>query len=129
MDEFHQFTDPERGVVWEFTLSLLPPHVRTLLISATVGNANEFATWLRATSNRDLKLVQSTERKVPLVYEWIDDKLLAEQLEDMCKGTEEERFTPALVFCFNRDECWSIAETLKGKNVVRNPSNIRLLKN
>ena len=118
MDEFHQFTDPERGVVWEFTLSLLPPHVRTLLISATVGNANEFATWLRATSNRDLKLVQSTERKVPLVYEWVDDKLLAEQLEDMCKGTEEERFTPALVFCFNRDECWDVAEIAKGRNVV-----------
>ncbi len=47
MDEFHSFTDPERGIVWELSLGLLPPHVRTLLLSATVGNAVEFVHWLR----------------------------------------------------------------------------------
>ncbi len=118
MDEFHQFADPERGVVWEFTLGLLPRHVRTLLISATVGNATEFASWLRATADRRLDIIQTNERKVPLVYEWVGDRLLTEQLEAMCVGSEDERLIPALVFCFNRDECWSIAETLKGKNVV-----------
>ena len=118
MDEFHQFSDPERGVVWEFALGLLPPKVRTLLISATVGNAAEFVHWLRKTSNRNLALVQSSERKVPLVYVWVGDKLLAEQLESMCAGTEEERYTPALVFCFNRDECWDVAEVLKGRGVL-----------
>src|SRR5437588_3072518 len=25
MDEFHSFADPERGIVWELSLSLLPP--------------------------------------------------------------------------------------------------------
>ena len=118
MDEFHQFADPERGVVWEFTLGLLPPSVRTLLISATVGNAYEFVGWLRTTANRSLDLVQSTERKVPLVYEWVGDKLLPEQLVDMCRGTEEERLVPALVFCFNRDECWAVAEVAKGKSLI-----------
>lgn len=118
MDEFHQFSDPERGVVWEFALGLLPPHVRTLLISATVGNAVEFVNWLRKTSNRNLSLIQSNERKVPLVYVWVGDKLLTEQLESMCAGTEEERYTPALVFCFNRDECWDVAEVLKGRGVI-----------
>ena len=47
MDEFHSFTDPERGIVWELSLGLLPEHVRTLLLSATVGNAVEFLHWLR----------------------------------------------------------------------------------
>lgn len=46
MDEFHSFADPERGIVWELTLSLLPAHVRLLLLSATVGNATEFLAWL-----------------------------------------------------------------------------------
>ena len=46
MDEFHSFNDPERGIVWELTLALLPEHVRTLLLSATVGNALEFTSWL-----------------------------------------------------------------------------------
>lgn len=40
MDEFHSFNDPERGIVWELTLGLLPEHVRLLLLSATVGNAS-----------------------------------------------------------------------------------------
>lgn len=118
MDEFHQFADPERGVVWEFTLGLLPPHVRTLLISATVGNALEFIGWLRKTANRSLELIQSTERKVPLVYQWVGDKLLAEQLVSMCAGTEEERFSPGLVFCFNRDECWGLANELRKEKLI-----------
>ena len=42
MDEFHSFADMQRGIVWELSLSLLPPHVRLLLLSATVGNAAEF---------------------------------------------------------------------------------------
>ena len=118
MDEFHQFADPERGVVWEFTLGLLPSHIRTLLISATVGNAVEFVSWLRTTANRSLRLVQSTERKVPLVYNWVDDQLLPELLEDMCRGSEDERLVPALVFRFNRDECWDDADVIKGKNII-----------
>src|SRR5437870_1407746 len=46
MDEFHNFADMERGIVWELSLALLPAHVRLLLLSATVGNAGEFVTWL-----------------------------------------------------------------------------------
>src|SRR5947209_1986551 len=47
MDEFHSFADPERGIVWELSLALLPSHIRLLLLSATVGNAGEFLAWLR----------------------------------------------------------------------------------
>src|SRR2546421_2670631 len=46
MDEFHSFADPERGIVWELSLSLLPKHARLLLLSATVGNSLEFLNWL-----------------------------------------------------------------------------------
>ena len=45
MDEFHSFNDRERGIVWEFGLGLLPRHIRTLLLSATVGNSREFVQW------------------------------------------------------------------------------------
>ncbi|MCL2624568.1 MAG: DEAD/DEAH box helicase, partial [Planctomycetaceae bacterium] len=85
MDEFHSFNDYERGIVWEFSLGLLPEHVRTLLISATVGNAYEFVSWLRDTAKRTLMMVQSDERKVPLTYRWVGDELLTEQLEKMCR--------------------------------------------
>src|SRR5438552_3807259 len=34
MDEFHNFADLERGIVWDLSLALLPAHVRLLLLSA-----------------------------------------------------------------------------------------------
>ncbi|HID77391.1 MAG TPA: DEAD/DEAH box helicase [Planctomycetaceae bacterium] len=118
MDEFHSFADPERGIVWEFTLGLLPQHVRILLLSATVGNAAEFVAWLRRAHDRVVELVQGTERRVPLVFQWVDDKLLPEQLEAMAQGDAQSRLTPALVFCFNREECWTVAEQIKGRKIL-----------
>jgi superfamily II DNA/RNA helicase len=118
MDEFHSFSDPERGIVWEFALSLLPKHVRLLLLSATIGNAVDFVLWLDRCHGRRLELVQSSDRKVPLNFRWVPDKLLTEHLEEMAAGDAESRYTPALVFCFNRDECWSVAEELKGKSML-----------
>ncbi len=118
LDEFHSFNDPERGIVWELTLGLLPPQVRTLLLSATVGNSLEFINWLAHNHTRRLELVQSSERKVPLTYQWVGDMLLNEFLESIAGGDEESRKTPALVFCFNRDMCWNVAEQVKGKKLI-----------
>lgn len=128
MDEFHSFSDPERGIVWEFTLGLLPPHVRTLLLSATVGSPMDFVHWLRSTCRRTLELVQSDTRKVPLVFQWVADRLLTEQIEEMASGDDASRTTPALVFCFNREECWNLAEQLKGKKVLTPHQQAQLAK-
>jgi superfamily II RNA helicase len=114
MDEFHNFNDLERGLVWEFSLGLLPRHIRLLLLSATVGNSVEFVLWLSTQHQRRLELVQSDQRKVPLTFQWVGDALLHEQLERMAEGDETTRLTPALVFCFNREECWNVAEQIKG---------------
>lgn len=118
MDEFHSFNDPERGIVWEMSLGMLPATVRTLLLSATVGNSYEFTSWLGRSCGRKLQLVEGKERKVPLSFQWIDDHTLPEWVEKMAAGSELERRTPALIFCFNRDECWQVGELLKGKKVL-----------
>lgn len=118
MDEFHSFNDPERGIVWELSLGMLPSTTRVLLISATVGNAPEFVAWLAGQHRRRLRLLQSEERRVPLDFRWIPDQLLSEQLEIMADGDEDRRYTPGLVFCFNRAECWAVAEQLKGKRLL-----------
>jgi superfamily II DNA/RNA helicase len=119
MDEFHSFADPERGIVWELSLSLLPKHVRLLLLSATVGNSIEFLQWLERCHQRKLELVEGKDRKVPLTYIWVGDQFLTDQIVLMAKGDADTRKTPALVFCFNRDECWSLAEQLKGLPLVQ----------
>ncbi len=118
MDEFHYFNDWDRGIVWELSLTLLPPHVRLLLLSATVGNPVEFIGWTRKEHGRQLRLVQSDQRRVPLEYTWVDDKLLTEHLPAMLSKNDAENRAPALVFCFNRDECWEVAEKLKGLKLV-----------
>lgn len=46
LDEAHYLADEERGHVWEEAIILSPPRVRLLLLSATIGNAAEFAAWI-----------------------------------------------------------------------------------
>jgi len=118
MDEFHSFNDPERGIVWELSIGLLPRHVRLMLLSATIGNSVEFCSWLMRAHARNLELVRSTDRKVPLQFEWVDDAYLDEHLERIAEGDEVRRRTPGLVFCFNRDQCWQVGELLKGKKLI-----------
>jgi superfamily II RNA helicase len=46
LDEAHYLADEERGHVWEEAIILTPPRIRLLLLSATIGNAGDFASWL-----------------------------------------------------------------------------------
>ena len=126
MDEFHSFADPERGIVWELSLALLPKHIRLLLLSATVGNSAEFVNWLDRCHGRKVELVESLDRKVPLTYRYVPDQFLGEFLVEAAKGDEGARKVPALVFCFNRDECWSVAEMLKGLDVLPSGNKAQL---
>ncbi|MBI4718215.1 MAG: DEAD/DEAH box helicase [Planctomycetes bacterium] len=119
MDEFHYFNDLERGVVWELSLAFLPPSVRLMLLSATVGNAAEFIRWLSEQHHRKVSLIASQERRVPLEFIWVGDKLLTEHLPGMVADSDADSRVPALVFCFNRDECWEVAERLKGVNLIQ----------
>jgi hypothetical protein len=61
-----------------------------------------------------------------LTYHWVPDLFLNELLVEMAKGDAKERKTPALIFCFNRDECWSVAEQLKGLPVLGDDQRARL---
>lgn len=46
LDEAHYLSDQDRGHVWEEAIILTPPRIRLLLLSATIGNALEFAAWI-----------------------------------------------------------------------------------
>jgi ATP-dependent RNA helicase HelY len=46
LDEAHYLADEDRGHVWEEAIILTPPRIRMLLLSATIGNADEFARWI-----------------------------------------------------------------------------------
>jgi superfamily II RNA helicase len=46
LDEAHYLADEDRGHVWEEAIILTPPRIRLLLLSATIGNADDFAAWI-----------------------------------------------------------------------------------
>jgi superfamily II RNA helicase len=65
-DEVHYINDADRGRVWEETLVLLPPHIRLILLSATIDNPVEFCQWIADMKQRDVVLTSTFHRVVPL---------------------------------------------------------------
>ncbi|KAJ2746622.1 Antiviral helicase ski2 [Coemansia sp. BCRC 34301] len=67
-DECHYINDLERGVVWEEVIIMLPRHVSIILLSATVPNTKEFAEWVGRTKKRDIYVINTSRRPVPLEH-------------------------------------------------------------
>ncbi|CAN3374969.1 hypothetical protein DIURU_000253 [Diutina rugosa] len=65
-DEVHYVNDIERGVVWEEVIIMLPDHVKYILLSATVPNTFEFANWVGRTKHKDIYVISTPKRPVPL---------------------------------------------------------------
>lgn len=68
-DECHWLNDPERGVVWEESIILLPSVVNIIMLSATVPNAMEFAKWVGRTKQKPVYVVHTLKRPVPLSHQ------------------------------------------------------------
>lgn len=67
-DEVHYVNDLERGVVWEEVIIMLPEHVTLILLSATVPNTREFASWVGRTKKKDIYVISTHKRPVPLEH-------------------------------------------------------------
>ncbi|KAJ5233054.1 hypothetical protein N7468_006010 [Penicillium chermesinum] len=67
-DEVHYVNDSERGVVWEEVIIMLPEHVTLILLSATVPNTQEFASWVGRTKKKDIYVISTPKRPVPLEH-------------------------------------------------------------
>ncbi|KAK6532234.1 hypothetical protein TWF281_006426 [Arthrobotrys megalospora] len=75
-DEVHYVNDQERGVVWEEVIIMLPDHVNLILLSATVPNTYEFASWVGRTKKKDIYVISTPKRPVPLEhYLWAGKKM------------------------------------------------------
>lgn len=67
LDEAHYLADEDRGHVWEEAIILTPPRIRLLLLSATIGNAHEFAEWLEEVRGVKCGVISGPpQRPVPL---------------------------------------------------------------
>ena len=69
MDEFHFYTEPDRGWAWQVPLLELP-RAQFLLMSATLGDTARFEEDLVQRTGRPTVSIASGERPVPLYYSW-----------------------------------------------------------
>lgn len=74
MDEFHYYADRERGVAWQVPLLALNRST-FLLMSATLGDMTAIEESLRQLTGRDVAVIRSSDRPVPLDYEYRETPL------------------------------------------------------
>ena len=106
MDEFHYYSDPERGVAWQIPLITLPAS-HFLLMSATLGNPAPIAERLERFSGRKVATVTSVERPVPLEFEY-SERVIQETIERLAEGGR----APIYVVNFTQRECAELAGNL-----------------
>ena len=74
MDEFHYYSDTERGYAWQVPLLTLP-QARFLLMSATLGSTDFFERELAKLTGAPALTVRSDRRPVPLAFEYSETPL------------------------------------------------------
>ncbi len=108
MDEGHYFNDFGRGYVWEQSIIGLDPRTQLVILSATVGRADQFCHWIELTRRTPMKLVESRQRKVPLYHEYRESYLI-EVVRELAAADD----IPAIIFVFGREKCFDAARLLK----------------
>ncbi len=99
MDEFHYYADRDRGVAWQVPLLTLP-HARFLLMSATLGDTAIFEEALKKLTGEETVVVRSTDRPVPLDFNYSEDPLH----EAVSKLVRSGR-SPIYLVSFTQREC------------------------
>jgi superfamily II RNA helicase len=106
MDEFHYYSDRDRGSAWQIPLLILEK-ATFLLMSATLGNTEHIAGYLQELTDVGVAVVSSEERPVPLDFSWETDPLL----ETLAQLVRRDR-APVYLVNFSQREASSLAEGL-----------------
>jgi superfamily II RNA helicase len=150
-DEIHFINDIERGYVWEESIIFSKDHVRFLCLSATIPNAQEFASWINTVKKHPVEVVKNEIRNVPLERKFFDSELGITTLQEIKDvkdipqmGRGRNRFKrqrtpapshvvlveeirnklPCFFFCFSRMKCMNNALELKKKKLFPINTNI-----
>lgn len=96
MDEFHYYSDPERGTAWQVPL-LTMPQSRFLLMSATLGSTDFFERELQRLTGASSVTIRSDRRPVPLEFTYSETPLV-EQVEQLV----QEKKSPVYLVYFTQ---------------------------
>ena len=112
MDEFHFFSDTDRGWAWQVPLLTLPK-TQFLLMSATLGDVTQIADLLRRQTTRDVSNVTDAPRPAPLSYEYALTPL--EGTVELALRKDEG---PLYVVHFSQDAALTSAQNLASYGVA-----------
>jgi superfamily II RNA helicase len=115
MDEFHYYSDPDRGVAWQIPLLTLP-QVKFLLMSATLGDITPIAESIEKLTGTSVAHVRSSQRPVPLDFEYKESPLHETLAELMAS-----RKYPVYVVNFSQRECVEQAQNVLSVDFCSKP--------
>jgi superfamily II RNA helicase len=111
IDEFHYYSDLERGVAWQIPLLCLP-QATFLLMSATIGNCEVIKKSLTELTHKETVEILSAERPVPLDFSF-SEAPLHETLATLIAS----RKYPVYVVNFTQRECAFEAQNAMSVNI------------
>lgn len=112
MDEFHFYSEPDRGWAWQVPLLELP-QAQFLLMSATLGDVSRFEEDLTRRTGRPTATVATAERPVPLSFSYAMTPL-HETLEELLTTHQ----SPVYVVHFTQAAALERAQALMSLNVT-----------
>jgi superfamily II RNA helicase len=111
MDEFHYYSDGERGYAWQVPL-LTMPQSRFLLMSATLGATEFFEKDMTRRTGAPSVTVRSDRRPVPLEFEYCETPLV----ERLATALDDNR-APIYLVHFTQRAASEAAQALMSLNV------------
>ena len=120
MDEFHFYSESDRGWAWQVPLIELP-QAQFLLMSATLGDVTRFVDDVSRRTGRDTAVVTSATRPVPLTYQWALTPL-HETIEELLSTHQ----APVYVVHFTQAAALERAQALTSVNVCTREEKDRI---
>ena len=111
MDEFHYYSDAERGYAWQVPL-LTMPGARFLLMSATLGATEFFEKEMTRVTGAPSVTVRSDRRPVPLEFEYSETPLT-----ERVAALLEAKRAPVYLVYFTQRSASEAAQSLMSLNV------------
>ncbi|WP_159616299.1 DEAD/DEAH box helicase [Arthrobacter zhaoguopingii] len=120
MDEFHFYSDPQRGWAWQVPLLELP-QAQFLLMSATLGDVSLFEKELTTRTGRPTATVTSVDRPIPLHFYYVETPV-QESIEELLSTNQ----APVYVVHFSQAEAIERAQSLMSVNVCSREEKDRI---
>lgn len=121
MDEFHYYSDPERGWAWQVPLLELPK-AQFLLMSATLGDTSFLEQDLAERTGRTTNLVSGTTRPVPLDFSYVYTPV-HETIEELLESGR----APIYVVHFSQREATERAQALTSLKIIDDETKDRIV--